>query len=61
MAKRRSRRGGAAAPSQCKTALGRCMTGQVRGGRTLGQAGRACMKAFNVCRSKGKRRGKKRR
>lgn len=50
-ARRTSRRGGAGAPARCKTALGKCMTAAVRGGKSLSAAGRSCMRAFNDCRS----------
>lgn len=46
-----SRRGGGGAPARCKSALGTCMTSQVRAGKSMKQAGGACMRAFNRCRA----------
>lgn len=50
----KSRRGGASAPPQCKSSLRTCMTNKVHDGASLHTAGKACMSAFNTCRTGGK-------
>jgi len=60
MTKRKSKRGGGSASSECRSQLRVCMTDTVRGGSSMKTAGRACMGEFNNCRMKGKRKSKKR-
>ena len=54
-----SKRGGGSAPARCKSGLGSCMTGEIRGGKTFRSAARACMVKFNDCRGVGRARKSK--
>lgn len=54
-----SKRGGGSAPQACRSALGKCMVTQVRGGKTLKATGKSCMSIFNKCRTGGRKARKK--